>query len=43
MWLLTMKRGKREIKIGMFFHRNRAESVAVGLGWSRDWKAVIKV
>jgi hypothetical protein len=43
MYLLTMKRGRRAVKIGLFWTRHRTELVAVLLDWDPSWKPTIKV
>lgn len=41
MYKLIMKRGKRQVLIGFFPSRYRAETISVILEWNGSWKPII--
>ena len=43
MYRLIMIRGKRQVLIGFFPNRNRAETISVILEWDGSWKPKIDI
>jgi hypothetical protein len=41
MYSLTMKRGKRDVFIGLMANKERADSIASNLEWTEGWKQII--